>query len=169
MIIKLTTSDLASEPVSLTEAKNHLRIADYTSDDALIMSLIRSSRTHLEKYTGLSFGTKTITAILSIAGDYELPYGPVCSVTSAATYDDGTWVPTTDYTLVGDMLDAGYKGLIKVVYQAGFAPLPEDLKTDILQLVAWQYQNRGIALAKGSQKSDFPNYLNATQFKKGVI
>lgn len=169
MIIKLTTSDLASEPVSLTEAKNHLRIADYTSDDTLIMSLIRSSRAHLEKYTGLSFGSKTITAILSFSGDYELPYGPVCSVTSVSRYDDGTWDLMTGYTVVGDILDVGEKGLFKVVYQAGFAPLPEDLKTDILQLVAWQYQNRGIALAKGTQRSDFPDYLNAAQFKKGVI
>lgn len=168
MIIKITSTDLVAEPVSLTEAKNHLRITDYTSDDTLISSLIKSARIHLEKYTGLSFGTKTVTTILHIPGEVELPYGPLTSVTSVAVYNDGTWDTVTDYKVLGDVLTVA-KGMYRVIYEAGFSTLPEDLKTDILQLVAWQYQNRGLALAKGTPETDFPNYLNAQRYKKGVI
>lgn len=172
MTVKVTT-DLVSEPLSLTEAKANMRIVDFTTDDTLITSLIKSTRMHLEKFTGLSFGVKTIETTVIIDGEFELPYGPVLSVTSVEVKDDyATWTALTtaneEYELVNDTLKVYYpKGLFKVTYQAGYTSLPEDLKTDLKTLVAWQYQNRGIKIS--DSVGEFPNYLNAWKYRKVVI
>jgi uncharacterized phiE125 gp8 family phage protein len=46
----------AVEPVTLAEAKNHLRLdADLTTDDTLVTMLIAAARRYAESYTGRSF------------------------------------------------------------------------------------------------------------------
>jgi len=75
-------ADAVVEPVSLTDAKNWMRI-DYTSDDSLIQSLLNASRVHLEKLTGLSFVNKLIRTNFELTGTQpplwmvDLPYGPL--------------------------------------------------------------------------------------------
>ncbi len=76
-------ADAVVEPVSRTDAKNWMRITDYTSDDTLIDELITSSRKHLEKLTGLSLVNKTIKSYIELTGEVpavwmvDLPYGPL--------------------------------------------------------------------------------------------
>ena len=166
-------TDMVSEPVSLTEAKAWMRIKDFTDDDALVGSLIESTRRHLERYTGLSFGTKTVETILDIEDDVELPYGPVQSVTSVYLRNGTAWEAVTEYVLTGSTLKVYGKGTYKVRYQAGYISCPDDLRTDIKVLTAWQYENRGLKLQteKGKGVSEFPhwNLLNARLYKKIVI
>lgn len=178
--MKITvTSDLVSEPVSLTEAKAWMRIVDYTTDDTLIWSLIQSTRRNLEKYTGLSFGTKTIEAIIEPDRlEFELPYSPVQSVTTVQKWDGDEWVTLTadtDYYVIGDSLQVYTLSKFKITYQAGFTSFPEDLKTDIKVLVAWQYKNRGMNFQAEADNaaavSQYPmtNLLNARNYRKVVI
>lgn len=48
----------ADEPISLAEAKQHLRV-EHTEDDALIEALIIAAREHAETVTGRAFVTQT--------------------------------------------------------------------------------------------------------------
>lgn len=57
MALSLVTGP-AVEPISLTEAKLHLRV-DSTTDDALIEGLVRSARLHIEAFTRRALGQQT--------------------------------------------------------------------------------------------------------------
>jgi uncharacterized phiE125 gp8 family phage protein len=82
----------AVEPLTLTEAKLHLRV-DHTTDDDLITSLIVAARQYAENYTQRCFITQTWDLKLDAfpVGDILLVKPPVASVTSITYVDtDGT-------------------------------------------------------------------------------
>ena len=169
-------SEMVSEPLSLTEAKAWLRVKDFTEDDTLIAALVKSTRKHLEGYTGLSFGTRTLEVIMKIDEIAELPYSPVQSVTSVYKLVDNEWelVDTADWWLIGDDLKVLTHDTFKVTYQAGYTQLPDDLLTDMKVLVAWQYKNRGImfeADKNGVSVMSYPHniLLNSWLYRKVVI
>lgn len=60
--LRLVT-DAASEPVTLSDAKAYCRV-DIPDEDALITSLIKAARRHVEKETGLALMTQSWTAVL---------------------------------------------------------------------------------------------------------
>ena len=105
------------EPVTLTEAKAHLRV-DFTDDDALIAALIVAARLHAEMLTARSFITTRWKLILDCFPGPSLigvPYGeafslpghaillpksPAASVTNIQYLDMGSalqTMPNTDY------------------------------------------------------------------------
>ena len=115
----IQTSAPNDEPVTLAEAKNHLRVdADLTADDTLVQLLISAARRYAETYTGRSFITTGWRRVLdafpgpSLFGvppgtPYSLPVhaiqldkGTVLAVGSI-TYQDmsGAWatLPPADY------------------------------------------------------------------------
>jgi uncharacterized phiE125 gp8 family phage protein len=77
----------AVEPVSLAEAKAHLRV-DGSAEDALIGGLIVAARQHVEAVTGRAFCTQTWELRLgAFPGDeefVELPKAPLQSVQQVA-------------------------------------------------------------------------------------
>jgi uncharacterized phiE125 gp8 family phage protein len=93
----------AIEPVTLDEAKAHLKV-DTTDDDALITALITAARARAEWHTGRAFITQSWTLSLDawpgIAADcglppalsatppaaIEIPLPPLQAVTSITTY-----------------------------------------------------------------------------------
>lgn len=88
----------AAEPLTVSEAKVHLRV-DHTSDDSYIESLIQAARVTCESYQNRAYITQTRKVYLD---DFpcncryiELPYAPLQSVSSITYYDvDGnlqTW------------------------------------------------------------------------------
>jgi uncharacterized phiE125 gp8 family phage protein len=99
----------ATEPVTLADAKNHLRIdSDITQDDALLAVLIGAARRYAESWTNRSFITQTWRLTLDcfpalsareMAG-IQLERGNVLSVQSV-NYRDLTRtnqvMPSTDY------------------------------------------------------------------------
>lgn len=95
---------VAAEPISLAQAKNHLRVEiSETADDALITALITAARESAEHYAGRAFAEQTLEAAYDgfPADDYlKLPFGPAASVTSVK-YDDTDGVEQTfaDYAL----------------------------------------------------------------------
>lgn len=93
------TSGPASEPVTTSEAKTHLRVSSST-DDTYIGNLITATRELCENYTGRCFINQTFTWTLDgfplADWDYLIfPRAPLSSVTSVTYYDSNnvqqTW------------------------------------------------------------------------------
>ena len=80
------TEGPAAEPVSLAEARAHLKL-DATEEDALLTALVTAARTTLEAETRRAFMTQNWRLTLDEwpAGPLELPLAPVASVTAVKT------------------------------------------------------------------------------------
>jgi len=82
-----------NEIVSLEEAKAHLRVS-YSDEDTMIGRMITSARQWCEQYTQRILIDKTLTCqFYDLDGElrFELPYGPVDSITSVTRIlSDGT-------------------------------------------------------------------------------
>lgn len=79
----------AVEPVSLVEAKLHLR-EDGSDQDDIINILIKGARQYAEAYTGRSFVTRTWELTLGAfpaSGEIEVPRPPLISVESIKYVD----------------------------------------------------------------------------------
>jgi uncharacterized phiE125 gp8 family phage protein len=160
---KITTGP-ESEPVSLAEAKAHIRETS-GDQDALITGLIQSAREYAETVTGLKLMEQTITAVCDsfprAGGNIALPVGPVLSVTSLTyTDEDGTEETFNGFTLDNYdtppklVLNPGesWPGVtlhtanpVKITYLAGFSSasaVPAKLKQAILLLVGHWFENR---------------------------
>lgn len=133
--------DLVSEPVTLQEAKDYMRISSDAEDD-LIEELITSARERMEKYTGLSLGEKTLrTYWFYFHVPTEIPYGPVTDIISVVDDND----VELEYTARGlqyKVLEAYSTQGVLIEYQAGFAVVPKGLKLAILKQVSTDYENR---------------------------
>ena len=95
----------AAEPVTLADAKLHLRVdADITADDTLIASLITAARQQAEHRTGRRIGLQTWARSYDAfpAWSLLLPDPPVTEIVSIQ-YEDPAGVlqtmPPTDYRL----------------------------------------------------------------------
>lgn len=92
----LSVTPPSEEPITLDQAKNHLRV-DIEDDDGLIDSLIKVSREYAEAVTGRALITQTWKMYLTDwpEEDYiELPYPPLQSI-SSITYEDYNGTVTT--------------------------------------------------------------------------
>jgi uncharacterized phiE125 gp8 family phage protein len=163
-VIDVSTDSTPTEPVTVQEAKDWMRLegfidtddstaSDFDDDDTIIEMLIVSARKRLEEYTGLSFIPKTFEAeIDNLAGYIELPYGPVTAITSLVDADD-TDSPATelDYTTTNGLskLKTPQQANLLVTYEAGYQTTPEWVKNAILTEVAYRYMNRGDEEKKG--------------------
>lgn len=154
--VKIDT-DLAAEPVTLTELKNHMRV-DNDADDDLITNLSIAARKNLEEWGNLSFGVKTITAIWTEYGQkVTLPYGAHDSITSVTRidYQNTETVLTAGqdyYVKGGDFKELWFNefgGGVKVTFTTK-APITADLaiiKAAIKQSVSTMYEFREDALS----------------------
>ena len=154
------TSAPSVEPVSLADAKAHLRV-DFGDDDAIIRSLIIAARQQCEERTRRALITQTHQLILDcfpgavleealiFGGDpILLPRSPVLSVTSIQYVDDQGDTVTLSasayrsdiYSHVPRITPAyGYtwpttrpvSNAVTVTYQAGYGPDPDDVPEGI--------------------------------------
>ncbi|HJT63076.1 MAG TPA: phage head-tail connector protein [Burkholderiales bacterium] len=87
MALKLVTAP-AEEPVTLAEAKLHLRETE-TALDALIQSLIVAATAHAEDFTGRRLVTQTWDYFLDAfpCWGIAIPYPPLASITSIKYVD----------------------------------------------------------------------------------
>jgi uncharacterized phiE125 gp8 family phage protein len=74
---KVTTAPTA-EPLTLAEAKAHLRV-DFTDDDTLIEALIGAARAAAEQYTNRALMPQTITQVLHCF-PYPTPRNPYAAI-----------------------------------------------------------------------------------------
>lgn len=110
-----------TEPVSLAEAKAHLRISD---DDPYVSSLdayIKAARQAVEKYLSASIVNTTRTYVLDAfpASQIVLPHGPVTGITSI-TYIDTAGATQT--LTSADVIRATYpyKDIVTPLYGASW-------------------------------------------------
>lgn len=165
----------ATEPVTLAEAKSHLRV-DVADDDTLITSLIVAMRTDCENEIKRSLITQTWEKVLDFFPDaIQLPMPPVQSVTSITYLDiDGALqtLPTNQYVLDKDSepgyvvrainvnwpVTGDYINAVRVRYVAGYAAaanVPEPIKLWIKIRLSNAYENREEYLL-GRNMQEFP-------------
>lgn len=153
----------AEEPITLAEAKLHLRVTS-SAEDALLTDLIQAAREYCEMVSKRSFVTRTYDLALDAfpcCGYIKLPAPPVQSITSV-TYVDSTGATQTmssdDYYLANPEgnLVLGYgkswpsailrpQNAITVRYVAGYgaaSAVPAWVKHAIKLMVGHWYMNR---------------------------
>lgn len=144
--IKLVEADDITEPVLLADAKDQLRIT-FTDDDAIITKLIKQARKSLEKYCCVSMVSKTVSLLIDLIREVELPYGPSQEVTSFSDSDGNAIDPSfyqlngVSYTLIRPTSRSFINAVL--VYTVGMDSVEEDLQLAILQEVAFRYEHRG--------------------------
>jgi uncharacterized phiE125 gp8 family phage protein len=159
---KVTTA--ASEaPITVTEAKEWLRV-EHSVDDDLISAIVSAVTATAESYLSQALVTQTITEKYDHWGDavLNLTMHPVQSVTSITyTDDDGATQTLSSSLYVVDtfkpraQVRPAYNetwptarttpNSITVVYQAGYgdaADVPEDIKLALRLMIADAYENR---------------------------
>jgi len=164
MKLKLKTAP-STEPVSLSEVKNYLKI-DTSDDDDLISDIIKAARQLCEGYTRRAFITQTWNMIFDAVGsEVRLPRPPIQSVEKISVIDeDGNSSEVSSDIYVVETAENS-KGRIRlkpgcswpshrgfgsfiVEYKAGYgdsaSDVPEGIKQGILQLIAALYENRGV-------------------------
>jgi uncharacterized phiE125 gp8 family phage protein len=162
----ILTSPPALEPVSLDDAKAHLRLVQ-NDDDPLISTLIIAARRRIEAETGLALiaqGWSCYRDDWPDDGLVELPVAPLIAVTRVTTYaDDDTAADIDPAHYYVDSVSTpprlALRGSrawprpgrvangIEIAVTAGFGSaalaVPEDIRNAVLQLVAHLYENRG--------------------------
>lgn len=156
------------EPITLQEAKDHLRV-DGTTDDALISALIQAARQHIDGrdgWLGRALMTQTWDYTLDEFPDTDyipLPLAPVQSITSI-TYTDTNGTSQTfssgNYALGADLdwsprVNLGYDkswpstrtipDAVTVRFVAGYAnaaSVPAPIKAALLMMIGHLYEHR---------------------------
>jgi len=160
VLVARRTTQPAEEPITLAEAKLHLRV-DHADEDAYITGLITAARIMCEQRTGRTLITSGWTVRADDFTDVlELPDPPLASVTSVSyvdVYGDTQTIGSTDYRvdthsepcrvvpvtewpIADDRINS-----VTVVYVAGYgnaAAVPQPLKQWIKLAVGDMYENR---------------------------
>jgi len=148
-----------TEPVTLQEMKDYLRLegyvdddestsddlSDFDFDDTLIEKMITAAREQIEKISASTIVNKTWQAVINNYRKLELPRGPIQSIVSLEDVDG---VAITDYTTIGVFGDRIFlkspnQCEMTITYTAGYDVVPASLKIDIMRLVSYMYENRG--------------------------
>lgn len=157
------TTAPAAEPITLTEAKAHLKV-DISDEDALITSAIKAAREWLEEYTGLKFYTQTITEYWDEFTNecFYLGVYPIQSVTSVKYIDiagDEQTLSSANYK--ADLIkrpcriESAYGtnfpstrqeiNAVYIEYIVGYgvaADIPENIRHSLYLLIGLIYENR---------------------------
>ena len=161
----ILTAGPAVEPVALADAKAHLRI-DGTDEDALLGSLIVTSRLHVEALTSLALIMQSWSYFIDTwprSPSVKLPLRPVQSIAAVRIYDRNAVVTTLDpetYLLDGTTTPARLvrqdgvawphprrvANSIEIAFTAGFGnaatDVPAPIRQAIMLLIAHWYEHR---------------------------
>ena len=155
--VRLSTSDLrvvretsTTEPVTLAEAKNYLRIVN-SDDDALITSMITNARRQCERYLNSDIVPKERVVYYDyLSEDINLYYAPIASI-SSITVDGVAQVADEGYELLG--LDNPLVSLqnriaekVEITYTTAGLPA-EDVNIGVLACIAWLYYGRDAVMS----------------------
>ncbi|HEX4301542.1 MAG TPA: head-tail connector protein [Rhizomicrobium sp.] len=161
------TSPPALEPITLAEAKSHLKL-DTTDDDALVTTIISAARARAEWHTGRALVTQSWTLWLDTwSQPLAIPLPPLQTVLSLTLYArDGTAHTVDPATYSADRAanrivfaepctpptDLRPFNAVAVAFTAGYGDaatdVPAPLRQALLELIAFLYENRGEAPAE---------------------
>lgn len=172
------TTQPATEPVTVTEAKAHLKV-EHTADDDLITALIQAARQEAELLTGRGFITQTVTEVFDrfpAGGDpIRLSIGPLIAVTGI-TYTseagDTTTVSTSTYVVhtyqeppVVTLANSAtwptplqQAQVVRVTYTVGYgdaSAVPAAIKQAMLLTLAHWYENRTDSVRRMPTQAEF--------------
>lgn len=184
-----------AEPVTLEEAKVHLRCDDRDSDgdlvarpdDDLISGLISAARQHAEKYCNACWAEQTIVCQCDSFTDFDrLPAGPLKSVTSIVyvdpagaeqTLDDSVYEPRKGELEPSVALSTGHawpaiKPGSRITLTAVYGgDVPPAIKVAILLFVGAWYENReetAIGVSVASLPSSVATDALLCNFRRGA-
>lgn len=142
-----------TEPITLAEAKTHLRV-DGNQDDAYITALITVAREHVETELRRTLAPSTWEFITDAAPVLTLPMPPIITIESVTDENDDD----IDYTLQLDKsLKLNATGLVKVVYTAGVEEVPAAYKHAMLLIIGHLFENREeVVIGSGLTASQLP-------------
>lgn len=168
----------ATEPVTLSEAKSHLRIDD-TSEDTLITALISAARQVCENITRRAFVTQTYRLYINnfpFSRRIVLPRAKLQSVTHIKYYDvNGNLQTLSDtnyyvdtYSEPGEVylkdeftwpiVQSGRINAVEIEYVVGYgvaANVPEAIKSAIKIYIAHLFEHRE-PIITGTSQSNVP-------------
>lgn len=150
-----SVATLTTPCVTLTDMRTHLRFPD-NSEDALIVSKVSAAQRSVERYTQRLLTRRVVTlklpAMATSACPIELPGGEIgtvstftvdgVAVTGAQVFGDSPAVilPADEWpTATGTVYP------VEIVYQAGFASCPDDLKAAVMLIAAELFERRANA------------------------
>ncbi len=169
------TVDPAGEPVTLAEAKAHLRVA-HDSEDALISGLVRAARTEVEVQTGMALIDQSWRLALDAwprDGTVRLRRHPVKEILSVTVYGaEGEAAAVDPQGYEADLASRPARlhfttpppperrlNGIEIDFVAGFGEagteVPDLLKRAVLMLVAHWFEFRG-SYGAADQPVSFP-------------
>lgn len=186
----------AEEPVTLAEAKLHLK-QDETADDALITSQIAASREQCEMLTQRKFITQTWTTYWDkFPSRFYLMSAPMVSITSIKYLDDDgneqtlaadqyALSPAHEPGLIQKAFDVSWPSTrtiqdavyVEAIYGYGAAAaVPDSIKAAMKLLIAHWYENReevtiGVAGAEmpvAAERLLFPFKLHEYAWGEGL-
>lgn len=154
----------ASEPVSLTEAKAHLR-QDGSDNDTYITTLITTARRYCENYCNRKFIDQVWYEYYDkLVEPLRLSLNPVDSIVAIKYYDtdDTEQTLSSSYYTLDNKGDVGYIheavgydfpnystdviNPVEVEYKTGYgtssSDVPEDIRHAILFMISYFYENR---------------------------
>lgn len=153
-----TTVAATAEVVTLTEAKNYLRV-DYSEDDVLIQDLINSAQIRLEQYAGIAMTPRTLEVVAYVDEFIELPYAPINNITKVEYWNGQSWVLMTsgDYKVLGVTFKKLYvigtqHNEFKFTYTCGYTTTPSSIKTALLKMTGdlYEYRESSVEASKPS-------------------
>jgi uncharacterized phiE125 gp8 family phage protein len=161
----ILTTPPATEPITLAEAKAHLKV-DTTDDDTLIGTLIFAARSRAELLTSRAFISQGWTLWLDAwpCGAIEIPIAPLQNIASITVYapdDSANVLDASAYQIDAASAPARVAlketalpplnlrriNAIEIVFTAGYGDAESDVPSPIreatVELVADSYANRG--------------------------
>jgi len=170
----------ASEPLSVSEAKSHMRV-DISNDDTIIGEYISAARVYSEGMTRRAFVAQTWDYTLDrFPSVIKLPMQPVTSVSyvqyvdtagATQTFTEGTSPDVAKYDVFTDGPRTtivpkynnvwpdtrDHPNVVTVRFVVGYTTFPGDLKQALRLLVAHQYENReAVVIGSGTTVTDLP-------------
>lgn len=135
----ITVTPATVEPVTLEEAKAHLRV-DHDADDGLISSLITAAREAVERFTGRALAVATYRWASEDCGPYLLPIWPA-TVTLVSSVINGSRVDADSFEFDADrsIVSGDFGAAVRVEFTTEPGHVPESLKAAIKLRVEAMY------------------------------
>lgn len=167
MQLKLGT--VATEPITLAEARTYLKV-DYTDEDTLISMLISGVREQVEAFTGLGIVARTIEYFDDeIADEITLPYPEHLAITEVKIND----VISTSYKKTGlsqfivypeSTYITGENGSGIYIKYTTSGACPIGLKLEMLKIIDEKYRNRGNTFEGSISELNENAYANLAKY-----
>ena len=158
----IQTTPPTVEPISLAEAKAHLRVT-HADDDTYISTLIKSARCTVEQFCGLALLEQSWSMFQDCwpePGIVPLPLSPIISIVDLLIYGEDDVAAIIDHAHY--FLDSVSKPArlvlrqgrniptpgrrangVEIKFTAGFVVVPSEIKQALLIIIADWYASRG--------------------------